>query len=545
MTEKKDFLKPNYNIKGMKALKQNHLNRRLTKCCEWIAGSRMQTLKQNHLNRKLTKCYERVAGSRMQTLKQNRLNRKLTKCYEWIAGSRMQTLKQNRLNRKLTKCYEWIAGSRMQTLKQNRLNRKLTKCYEWIAGSRMQTLKQNRLNRRNTVRMVFIFWLTAGFSFVVHSAPKGVVTNPGKSNSTLKPSVSPARPARRQSEREPRPSSLLGRKNNIPFARSLPEDISNENFPDIIESFDYPNAPLMDLIQAVGKLTGMNFIIDPGVASKKITIIAPSKITVAEAYKAFLSALAANGYTIVKSGAFWKIRETKTALKDNTEIYSGGYFPNTDQLITRIIRLKHINAGEFSKSIKPLASAGQQVSSHDSSNTIIISDYGSVIERIMKLVRIMDVPGSEETVQIVPVLHASAGNLAEILSELLGASRRRSSTFRTSRSRSSPKGISASLINQKSGNIKVSHIIPDERTNSLIISANKNGMKRVKGLIKKLDTYVDGGVYVYNVLYGTAEQVYNTLMGISPSKTSGREPIQPVVVTAPPPAPPIDQNHGP
>ena len=384
----------------------------------------------------------------------------------------------------------------------------------------MKALKQNRLNRMGALRMIFIL-ITAGFSFVAHGAPAGPVTSPGKNNSSLKAPF-PTGQAARRSEGEPRASSLLGRKNNIPFARSLPEDISNENFPDIIESFDYPNAPLMDLIQAIGKLTGMNFIIDPGVASKKITIMAPSKITVAEAYKAFLSALSANGYTIVKSGAFWKIRETKTALKDNTEIYSGGYFPNTDQLITRIIRLKHINATEFAKSIKPLASAGQQVSSHDSSNTIIISDYGSVIERIMKLVRVMDVPGSEETVQIIPVIHASAGNMAEILSELLGTGKR-SSTFRASSRRSSPKRISSvSLTNQKSGNIKVSHIIPDERTNSLIISANKNGMKRVKGLIKKLDTYVDGGVYVYNVLYGTAEQVYNTLMGISPSKmTSG------------------------
>ena len=386
----------------------------------------------------------------------------------------------------------------------------------------MKTLKRNHLkNRTGALRAVFIFWLTAGFSFIAAGAPKAgpMMTAPGKNRPALKTSQTTGRLSKRQSEKKPRASSVTGRKNNIPFARSLPEDISNENFPDIIESFDYPNAPLMDLIQAVGKLTGMNFIIDPGVAGKKITIMAPSKITVAEAYKAFLSALAANGYTIVKSGAFWKIRETKTALKDNTEIYSGGYFPNTDQLITRIIRLKHINAGEFSKSIKPLASAGQQVSSHESSNTIIISDYGSVIERIMKLVRVMDVPGSEETVQIIPVLHASAGNLSEILSELLGATRKRSS-FRASNRRTPGTRITSTLINQKSGNIKVSHIIPDERTNSLIVSANKNGMKRVKNLIKKLDTYVDGGVYVYNVLYGTAEQVYNTLMGISPSKPS-------------------------
>ena len=317
------------------------------------------------------------------------------------------------------------------------------------------------------------------------------------------------------------PVSPRGRKSKIPFSRSLPEDISNENFPDTIESFDYPNVPLMDLIQAMGKLTGLNFIIDPGVANKKITILAPSKITVAEAYKAFLSALAANGYTVVKSGAFWKIRETKTALKDNTEVYSGSYFPNTDQLITRIIKLKHISAKEFAAVIKPLATTGQQVSFHETFNTIIISDYGTVIERIMKLVQMMDVPGSEESVKIIPIIHAAATDLAQILNELLSLSGKTSSTFRNRR-RTTPRVSSRSLKSQSSGNIKVSHIISDERTNSLIVSANKNGLKRVKDLIKKLDTYVDpsrtGGIYVYNVLYGTAEQVYNTLMGITPSQ---------------------------
>ena len=318
-------------------------------------------------------------------------------------------------------------------------------------------------------------------------------------------------------------SSPLGKKSKIPFSESLPEDISNENFPDIIESFDYPNVDLSDLIQAIGKLTGLNFIISPSVANKKITIIAPSKITVAEAYKAFLSALSINNLTLVKSGAFWKIQETKKALKDNTELYSDDYFPNTDHLITRIIKLKHINAKEFSTSVKYLLSQGNQISHHASSNSIILSDYGSVIERVMKIVKEMDVKGSEENVEIIPIRHAGAEDLANILNELLSKNQRNAQNFlKLPRIRRAQrfKGTSAG----KTGNINISSIIPDQRTNSLVVSANKNGMIRVKELINKLDTYVDpsraGGIYVYNVLYGTAEQVYNTLMGISSSKSA-------------------------
>ena len=315
----------------------------------------------------------------------------------------------------------------------------------------------------------------------------------------------------------------VGKKTKVSFDKALPEDISNENFPDIIESFDYPNANILDLVKAVGKLTGLNFIIDPAVSGKKITVIAPSKITVAEAYKAFLSALAINGYTVVKSGAFWKIQETKKALKDNTEIYSGDYFPNTDQLITRIIKLKYIDAKEFSNSIKYLLSQNNQISHHESSNTVIISDYGSVIERIMKIVYEMDVRDSEESVTVIPIHHAAATDLATMLGELLSITTKTPARTTSRLARNRQRRTNKTSVN--AGQMKISSIIPDERTNSIVVLANEDGTRRVKELISDLDTYVDpsrtGGIYVYNVLYGTAEQVYNTLMGINSGSSSG------------------------
>lgn len=317
-------------------------------------------------------------------------------------------------------------------------------------------------------------------------------------------------------------STPKGKKTGVTFDKALPEDISNENFPDRIDSFDFPDASLLDLVKAIGKLTGINFIVDPNLQSKKVSIIAPSPITVAEAYKAFLSALSVNGYTVIKAGAFWKIQSAEKAHKDNTEVYGGDYFPNTDQLITRIIKLRYINAKNFETSIKWLLSQDNKSSTHESSNSIILSDYGSVIERIMKIVKEMDVPGSKEGIEIIPIKHASAEELAGILRELLAIDgRRKRSSYISRGSRKAHVSLSPS-VNRKSstGNVKISSIIPDLRTNSLVVSANKEGLDRIYDLIQKLDTPIDasriGGVYVYNVLYGTAEEVYNTLMGIKP-----------------------------
>ena len=320
-------------------------------------------------------------------------------------------------------------------------------------------------------------------------------------------------------------SAPKGKQTKVTFDKALPEDISNENFPDRVNSFDFPNANLLDLVKAIVKLTGINFIVDPSLGSKQISIIAPSPITVAEAYKAFLSALSANGYTVIRSGAFWKIESTEKAHKDNIEVYSGDYFPNTDQLITRIIKLKHINAVDFEKSIRWLLSQQNKISTLENSNSIILSDYGSVIERIMKIVYELDVPGSEESIRLIQVEHASAEELASLLSELLSTGKRSSkrSSF-VSKKRSRPRVTLSPNVKKEgslSGKVKISNIIPDMRTNSLVVAANEKGFEKVQKLVKKLDAPVDpsrtGGVYVYNVLYGTAEEVYNTLMGIKPS----------------------------
>src|ERR1022692_4608515 len=133
-------------------------------------------------------------------------------------------------------------------------------------------------------------------------------------------------------------NGFISKKTGKGLNKAQIEDITNENFPDMIESFDYPNADVADVIKAISELTGKNFIVDPQVRGK-ITIIAPSRITVAEAYKAFLSALAINSFTVVPSGKFLKIIPGRQAPKDSIEIYSGAYTPNTDQMITRIVQL--------------------------------------------------------------------------------------------------------------------------------------------------------------------------------------------------------------
>jgi general secretion pathway protein D len=320
--------------------------------------------------------------------------------------------------------------------------------------------------------------------------------------------------------------SFLAKDKREKLAQASVDEINDKNFPELIDSFDYNNAELTDVIKAIGELTGKNFIIDPGVRGK-ITIIAPTKITVAEAYKAFLSALAINGYTVVASGGFYKIKSSRNAQRDNIETYSGSYFPNSDQMITRIIHLKHISAEQVSRELRILNSKDGEVTPFNSTNSIILSDYGSNVERVMKIIGQLDVPGFEEKLFVLRINNAKAKDMAELINKIVNKDSSSKGGGGGTFSAGVPRfGGSASRTTQGQSGSAYFMVIPDDRTNSLIVVGNTQGIERVKKLVSQLDFKIkaddNGGVYVYYVKNGEAEKIAQTLSGIAKdSKPTG------------------------
>ncbi len=311
------------------------------------------------------------------------------------------------------------------------------------------------------------------------------------------------------------------KKKGLTFAEAQPEDITDENFPDIIESFDYPNANIMDVANAISKLTKKNFIMEPGI-SGKITIVAPTPVTVAQAWKLFLTALSMNSYTVVPTGdGYLKIRKETNAKDDSIETYSGAYYPTSDQLITRIINLKYIDAESLKKSLEKFVSkkAGN-VESYENTNSLIVSGYGSSIERISRIIEELDKPGFEERLEVIPIRHAKSKDIAELIEKIIkdGEEKGKSSS-RFSRSRFSKND------GGKTENLKL--VAPDERTNSIIVVGNKQGIDRIENLVKRLDYPLDpadaGGVYVYYVKHGEAVKIAETLSGIAQESEKAAE----------------------
>lgn len=280
--------------------------------------------------------------------------------------------------------------------------------------------------------------------------------------------------------------------------------------PEIIQSFDFPNADIMDITKHMQKLTGINLILDKDVKGK-ISISAPSAITVGDAWKAYLTALNMNGYSMVKSGAFYKIINNRDIRYTPTKIYTGNYTPDTDNYVMRVFPLRNISATEVERNFRPLMTRYGRIIAMKQTNTIILAEIGSNINRLIKMIKFLDVPGHDETLQIIKVKNSSADEIAKLLDTILKD--RSSARFR----------------NNPDQKQNISKIMAEKRTNSIIAMANADGAKELRDLINKLDVKLvssgSGQVHVYYLYYGDAETLSKTLTSLvsgSSSSTASR-----------------------
>jgi general secretion pathway protein D len=162
------------------------------------------------------------------------------------------------------------------------------------------------------------------------SAPSGNNTNSNKPNDALSQQQQALRDIEDDSSNE---RETFGREN--PSAPKVEKkEYVNLNFetafgPEVVTSFDFPDADILEITKFMQKLTGINLILDKDVKGK-VSITAPTPITVGDAWKAYLTALNMAGYALVKSGAFYKIINSRDLRYTPTKIYTGSYVPDTE-----------------------------------------------------------------------------------------------------------------------------------------------------------------------------------------------------------------------
>lgn len=276
-----------------------------------------------------------------------------------------------------------------------------------------------------------------------------------------------------------------------------------------VKNFDLQDQDIRDVVKLISKWTGKNFILDQKVRGK-ITIVGPSQVTLQEAYQAFLSALAANNLTTVQSGKFIRIIESAEARRAPVKTYIGEYAPKDDAYITRIFQLQYINADEVQREFRDMTTRQGKLFAYEPTNSIIITDTGSNIQRIKEILDALDIPTFETTLHVLPVKNSNAKAIATLLDEIYGDKGGASS-------RTSAQRFRRSALERTRGGGIISKIVPDEQTNSLVVLANDLGIRQLRQLVGKLDVKGTdtGKIQVYYCEYAKAEDLAATLSALA------------------------------
>jgi general secretion pathway protein D len=269
-------------------------------------------------------------------------------------------------------------------------------------------------------------------------------------------------------------------------------------------SIDFPEpTELKDIIKAVGLWSGKNFILNKNI-SAKITIISPQLVTKEEAWQAFLSALNIAGFTTVESGKFTKIVPTNVAPGSNIKTYySKSWAPATDETITQIIPLEFMQAGDLANNIKNTLKISSNITAFPSTNSLIVTDTGHKVRRILEVIRILDIKGNQPQLAIEPVKNTDANDIKTKIESLFAKS----------------GGTSPYL--QK--------VIVDTRSNSLLLVGPPKGLDDVVRVIRRLDKPSEdlsgqAQIHIRPLEYADAEKLSATLSSLATGARSSAVP---------------------
>ena len=234
-------------------------------------------------------------------------------------------------------------------------------------------------------------------------------------------------------------------------------------------TLSFNNAEIGEVARAVALITGRSVVLDPRVKGT-ITLNTDRPVSKAAAYSQFLAALRLQGFAVVETAGLYKVvPESEAKLQGGSVIETTPSGPGS-QIATQIFRLQHESANNLVPVLRPLISPNNTINVNTGNNSLVITDYNDNLQRIGRIVAVLDVPNASD-LEIIPLKHAIASDVAPLLTRLLESQ--------------GPTGAAAQ------GGADTSYrtaILAEPRANAIIIrAANAARAALARSLLERLD----------------------------------------------------------
>lgn len=266
-------------------------------------------------------------------------------------------------------------------------------------------------------------------------------------------------------------------------------------------TLNFQDVDIRALVSTVSEITGKNFIVDPRVKGK-VTLVSGGPLNSNQIYDVFLSVLEVHNFSAVPAGDITKIIPSNIVKQQPTPTQYSSIQESRDAQVTQVFQLKHASVQELIPILRPLLPPTSHFAAHAATNTLIFTDTQSNIRRLLDIIGKVDVPDRRSNVRVIYLEHASANDLASILTQIANSQQKPGDA--------------------KAAGSKVS-IQADKATNSLIINAPDNEFNLLQAVIAQLDIErpTRGDVHVVYLRFAKAAELAQLLAQVLQSTQAG------------------------
>jgi type II secretion system protein D len=274
-----------------------------------------------------------------------------------------------------------------------------------------------------------------------------------------------------------------------------------------------PNNPVTEVLSIYESLTGKRLLRDANLAGPNISIFVPGQLPKKDAIALIESALLLNGYSIVPldDRTSKVLGQGRSPLGEAIPLFADpSLLPRTEELASYFMLLNYISPQDALQVFSNYVTMRPQgtIVAVPNSNALVITDNTTLIRRLIDLQRFIDVPGARILTEFIPLTRADAERVAETVNKLLEEENNNPTASANGLQPPSQNAIPSpgvpgdgaspapsipsvtgdpSTIQRLNSLIRV---IPDSRTNRILVVAPEHRMGYLQRLIRDLDAAV-------------------------------------------------------
>jgi general secretion pathway protein D len=320
---------------------------------------------------------------------------------------------------------------------------------------------------------------------------------------------------------------------------------------------NFRNAPLEQVLEYLSEAAGFVIVLDAPIKGT-VNVISAQPMTRDEAVDFLNSVLNKNGLAAIRDGRTLTIVDRAVAKTRDIPVKVNNdprMIPKNDEIVTQIIPIRYVEAEQLAKDLASFISPQATFVANAAGNSIVMTDTQANIRHMVEIIKAIDSSAEAETeIRVFHLTHASPTDVATALSGVFPSSSGSGGNNSQAPVRfgggpfggggfaammggfagggrggggsggGARGGSSSSGQNDRIRRASQVLAVADARTSSVIVTASKDLMGQIAGMVRELDvpSTRDQQVHVFRMNNGDPQQAVQVLQNMFQSTTSGR-----------------------